>query len=858
MNSRPISPASGYVSVDARTTSSVSHWLLAIAFSVVLSLWASHAAAAPTDCMGTAADGTAKCTAPLIAPANYGICIQTGFAYPDNALSRCYVRLVGEGVPMTSEAQAVDVVNCLPPETYGPPTPPGNATLPWAAPGQTFVDNNLCWTITATAKYGVEVRGWAVAAGLNYGWNVIVRRDRKVECPRGYSAVGSDPNYPDYCVKPQCSTCETVGNPLSIGTAEKKVFETDFEGSRNSPLRFTRSYSNLGHYRPMQTGSQQTPGFGDFWRHSYSHRVLDEGTGSSLWATVVRPNGTEKHFRANGKEVLNIDGRAGDLLSTFGSGGWLYRSAGGGQLEVYGSDGRLLSLTDKSGKAQTLNYSDAATPVSIAPAPGLLLAVADQFGRSLTFTYDSSSRLQTMTDPAGGLYKYTFDGNQMLTRVEHPDTSFRSYIYNESPGSGSEGGPYAISGIFDENGARYATYRYRDGYWNTPDSTEHGNGAQKYVRLPNGSNAQGSVVSITNPQGAVSNYTVSSVSGVVRVIGETQPAGSGSPVSSNSKTLDANGNATSADNFNGARVCSAFDPITNLETSRVEGLANTLACSTVTPAGSALPAGSRKTTTTWHPDWQLQTKIAEPGRITTKVYNGQPDPFNGNAIASCAPATALLPDGKPIVVLCKQVERATTDSDGHLGMSAAYQSGVASRTQSWTYNAFGQVLTAKDPLNSTTTYAYYGDTTADHTIGDLQTVTNAKTQVTTYTKYNKHGQVLESTDPNGVLTVNTYDLRQRLLSTSVGGQTTTYSYDPAGQLVRVTQPDASYIGYEYDEAHRQKAVFDSKGNRIDYTLDNSGNKTVELVKDPNGMLARSITRAYDALSRLQSVMGVTQ
>lgn len=27
------------------------------------------------------------------------------------------------------------------------------------------------------------------------------------------------------------------------------------------------------------------------------------------------------------------------------------------------------------------------------------------------------------------------------------------------------------------------------------------------------------------------------------------------------------------------------------------------------------------------------------------VYNGRPDPFNGNAIVSCAPGTVLLPDG---------------------------------------------------------------------------------------------------------------------------------------------------------------------------------------------------------------------
>src|SRR6185295_8060266 len=109
-------------------------------------------------------------------------------------------------------------------------------------------------------------------------------------------------------------------------------------------------------------------------------------------------------------------------------------------------------------------------------------------------------------------------------------------------------------------------------------------------------------------------------------------------------------------------------------------------------------------------------------------------------------------------------------------------------------------------------------------------------QVTNYTRYDKFGQLLESVDPNGVTTVSTYDLRQRLLSTAVGGKTSTYSYDPAGQLLRIVQPDGTYVGFEYDEAHRQKAMFDSKGNRIDYTLDNMGNKTAEVVNDPNGVL----------------------
>jgi hypothetical protein len=42
----------------------------------------------------------------------------------------------------------------------------------------------------------------------------------------------------------------------------------------------------------------------------------------------------------------------------------------------------------------------------------------------------------------------------------------------------------------------------------------------------------------------------------------------------------------------------------------------------------------------------------------------------GWVIASCAPADALLPDGKPIAVLCKRVEQSTTDASGAAGLSA--------------------------------------------------------------------------------------------------------------------------------------------------------------------------------------------
>ena len=114
---------------------------------------------------------------------------------------------------------------------------------------------------------------------------------------------------------------------------------------------------------------------------------------------------------------------------------------------------------------------------------------------------------------------------------------------------------------------------------------------------------------------------------------------------------------------------------------------------------------------------------------------------------------------------------------------------------------------------------------------------------------------MRSVDPNGVITDNTYDLRGRLISTSIGGQTTTYTFDPAGLLVRVARPDGSYVAYTYDDAHRLVAINDNLGNRIDYTLDNAGNRTKEEVRDPAGSLARQVTRVMDALGRPQQVIG---
>jgi len=148
-----------------------------------------------------------------------------------------------------------------------------------------------------------------------------------------------------------------------------------------------------------------------------------------------------------------------------------------------------------------------------------------------------------------------------------------------------------------------------------------------------------------------------------------------------------------------------------------------------------------------------------------------------------------------------------------------------------------------------------------HTVGDLQSVTNAAGHVMQYTLYDKSGRLLQSIDANGATTDNQYSPRGWLTQASVtpaGGGT------PLVHRLRLRRSGATHqrnvpgqgaITYTYDAAHRLTGITDAAGNSVTYTLDNAGNRTAEQFKDPSGTLAKTITRAFDALNRSQTVTG---
>src|SRR5262249_31754398 len=144
-------------------------------------------------------------------------------------------------------------------------------------------------------------------------------------------------------------------------------------------------------------------------------------------------------------------------------------------------------------------------------------------------------------------------------------------------------------------------------------------------------------------------------------------------------------------------------------------------------------------------------------------------------------------------VLCSKTIQATTDATGAAGFAAT--SAGTPRTWTYIYNANGVVLTADGPrsdVTDITTYTYYADDDPDFgKRGNIATITDALGHTISITGYNAHGQPTAVVDANGLATTLAYDPRMRLVSRSVGGETTTYDYDRVGQLVKVTLPDGS-------------------------------------------------------------------
>ena len=304
---------------------------------------------------------------------------------------------------------------------------------------------------------------------------------------------------------------------------------------------------------------------------------------------------------------------------------------------------------------------------------------------------------------------------------------------------------------------------------------------------------------------------------------------------------------------------------------------------------------SQKTTLTWDGDNNVSSLTEDNGAQTQWTYDPntgypltQKDALavkNNTAASTYTYQTSL---SGHVAYLTDKVSAAgrhyhfTNDANGNL-LTVQTPDGVAAGsgyTTTYTYDGFGQLLTAKDADSNTTTFSNYDvtgypDTTKDG-VGNTTTVAygprgevlssidglghtttrnydiylrplDSKTPkdqannvyiTTPAPVYDANDNVTQATAANGAVTTAAFDAMDQLttstlppFSSTSGARTSTYTYDPVGNELTATEPNGNLTGatagsytitHVFDALNRPVAATDSLGEKASVDFNDVG------------------------------------
>ncbi len=220
-----------------------------------------------------------------------------------------------------------------------------------------------------------------------------------------------------------------------------------------------------------------------------------------------------------------------------------------------------------------------------------------------------------------------------------------------------------------------------------------------------------------------------------------------------------------------------------------------------------------------------------------------------------------------MVILTDAVGNITENTYDQNGRLSSQRSGVnttSEATVSYSYDEAGNRISITNGENETTLYFYDRNGNIIMSRRPLDTPVNAGWAYEYINIYDSHGHKIHEGNRNTDYQTWSYDYFGRLLShRDLGGITTSYTYDKAGQLTQQTNDAASVVGgavsqnliYEYYENGLQKSILDnaSKTKSI-YLYDERGNRIYDSFKSTTtGEIYQEIHMEYDELGRLTRV-----
>ncbi len=515
------------------------------------------------------------------------------------------------------------------------------------------------------------------------------------------------------------------------------------------------------------------------------------GQGAALehdLAVIAYPDGTHTIFSYDSKgrltEQSGDNGTNAVTYAYLSPGGYTATSATGAATTfLYDVNGLVAVVKDPLGNVSQVTYNADGQPV-FTSYPG---------GSAVSTTYDSKGNITTQTDPLGNVTNYTINTLGQLQSLGDPNGNTTSFSYTAQE---------SLASITQ------------------PDGT-----AASYVY-----NAQGDVSKSIDALGRVTNYTYDSHG---RLILRQNPDGT-----SIAYGYDTNGDLTSVTDASGA-IMMTYDAAHNLTLitypngqflaytyNAGEQLAQMTDQTGFTEDYTYTAAGQLSGVTDGNGGLIVSYSYDLDGRLAGQVNgNGTYTTYTYALGGQIGDLTNFAPDGT--------VNSSFAYSFNALGQVTSMITSAGTTT--YTYDADGQLASAKLSTGELITYAYDAD--------GNRTVVSDSGATTTYTTNNTN----EYTSVGGV--TYGYDLNGNLTMTTGGpGGNTTYTYDDENRLIGEKTPTDIYT-YQYDALGNLIASTDS-GKIVHYLINPLGDGSVAAEYDGSGNLIANFTYGVGLISQV--------
>ncbi|MFD9207428.1 DUF6531 domain-containing protein [Streptomyces sioyaensis] len=527
--------------------------------------------------------------------------------------------------------------------------------------------------------------------------------------------------------------------------------------------------------------------------------------------------------------------------------------SGGYRVDVDCTAGLLtgLSVATPEGPVEVLSYQH--------DADGNLTHVVNSSGKALVFGYDDRSRITSWTDRNDSTYRYVYDDDNRVTETIGPegylssrwtyDPDERRTLYTDACGATTVfqlNDLYQVVGETDPLG--HTTTSEWDRYDNLLARTDALGNTTRYEY---DHNYNPTVVHF--PDGRTTTTTYNRLN---LPITETGPDGSVWQ-----QEFDERGNLTSLTAADGTThrltrhptgaVASVTDPTGGVVTYEADNAGLTVGFDSG-PGGRATAerdAFGRLITftdplgavlrTEWTVEGQLAKHIAPDGRIAHRTWDGE-----GNCLSATDPSGAT-----------------TRYEYTHFDLLAA-RTGPDGVRYTFTYDAERRVTQVRNPQGLSWDYTY-------DAAGRLTRESDFDGREVTYA-LDASGRVVARTTPLGEEITFQYNSAGGLLTKNAAGTLTSFAYDAAGELVRMTSPDSTLeferdamgrvlaeivdgrrTGFTYDALGRRTSRTTPTGAVTELTYDDQGNRTGlsvdgHQVTFSHDVLGRELARAWGA------------